>query len=130
MLKWIVIVVVVAGAALVWNSGRTKRALTEVAAEMNRRVPVTVAPGVRVDKVVFANKQFDMYLTFTDMKSTDVGQQQAMLDTLMKQSLSKSICANEPLKKALAEHYMISSIVMGSDGREISKLRISDVDCR
>lgn len=130
MLKWIVIAVVVAATALIWNSGRTKRAMTEAAAEMNRRVPVTVAPGVRVDKVVFANKQFDMYVTFTDMKSTDVGQQQAMLDTLMKQSLSKSICGNETLKKALTEHYLISSIVMGSDGREISKLRVSDTDCR
>jgi hypothetical protein len=130
MLKWIVMAVVVAVAALIWNSGSTKRALTQVAAEMNRRVPVTVAPGVRVDKVVFANKQFDMYITFTDVKSTDVGQQQAMLDTMMKQALSKSICGNESLKKALSEHYLISSIVTGSDGREISKLRVSDTDCR
>jgi hypothetical protein len=128
-IKWAVIGIFAAGALLIWNSGRTGRALHAAAAEINSRAPVNLGSGVRIDRVAVANKSFDIHVTYTDMKAADVVQQKALFDTVLKESMVKTVCRDQHMRRALKEHYDISSIVKGSDGREMTTLRISQLDC-
>ena len=132
-MKWVkwgglaLLVFIVATIYVKRGDSGSQTALRNVAAEINRKAPWAVGPGIQMDKASFVGKQFDIYYTITDMKASDVPSDAAK--TEFKKLMVKIVCENEAMRRAVKNDIVFASIWKGSDGQQITHVRVAAADC-
>ena len=125
--KWggLALVIVV---AISWRADlRSKKELRDTAAEINLRAPITVGPGIRIDKADYSDKKFNIHYTITDMKASEVPVATANVE--FKKLMVKIVCSNEAMRRAVKDQITFVSTWRGSDNQEITQVRVAEADC-
>jgi len=126
--KWGGLALAILVAIIYWKADLgLKGALRNTAAEINRRAPWTVGPGVQIDKADFGDNRFEIHYTLTDLKASEVPL--ATVNTELKKVMVKVVCSNEAMRRAVKKRVVFSSFWNGSDGREITQVSVTEVDC-
>jgi hypothetical protein len=127
---WGGVAVVIIGVLVWWKTDPSgKRALREAEAELNRRTPWTIAPGVSVDKAYYDTKKsrFDIYYTVKEFKAGEVPTQ--TMHAALKKAMTQQVCGNAAMRKALNGGVAFLSIWHGGDGREVAQVSVGASDC-
>lgn len=127
---WGGVAAVIIGALVWWKSDPgAKRAMREAEAELNRRTPWTIAPGVRIDKAYYdiRKSRFEIYYTVAEFKAGEVPT--PVMHAALKKAMVSTVCNNDGMRRAMKGGTLFWSIWHGGDGREVAQVSVTEPDC-
>jgi hypothetical protein len=81
---------------------------------------------LRVDRAQFQKQKFDIYYSVTDPTVEAAAGADA---SEFKANVSKMVCSNAGLRRAVSRHIVVTSVLSGRGGNEISRMGVSEADC-
>ena len=131
MVKWILIgiigFVVVAVTVHYRKNIRPIKAAEEATAEINRRAPIDVGKGVRVEAASFEQRVLRVQYQLTEVDASEV--KWAELQPKLKQVSKTTFCNNPQLKATLMAGVTVQTIWIGKDRKQIGRQAIDHYDC-